>query len=214
MHATQRRFVMAALLLGSTALLAHWLHQPQGAPAPHRRQVAGVIPLQIGEYRGKDADVAESVVAYLQAEEVLARAYVGPDDETVHLAAAFGRDWRSAHSPRSCLQMMGYSLDVQHGRRLELPPEHAHLPPLNVLLLSAHRQGAPRIISAFTFVTPRQTTPNQALHAWDMVTRGRSTGALLLMVSAEVPDANERHAERVCRFLRLVYPYATSLWVE
>ncbi len=78
------------------------------------------MPLQFGDFRGRELPTDKSVFAYLGADEMIDRLYM---DETTHrgvtLSVVFARGWRALHSTEQCLRNQGWRLIKR--ARVELP---------------------------------------------------------------------------------------------
>ena len=69
------------------------------------------IPLQIGEWTGKDVPPGEDVYRILETKNILSRLYRNPSGETVDLLlVSSAKDRRVAHPPEVCYTSSHYSI--------------------------------------------------------------------------------------------------------
>jgi len=194
-----RRCLIPLVLLGLATLVA-------GALRRARPDAAGVgfglaeLPLQVGGFRGRALQAPENAYEYLEADEMLERIYVNPEEtHTVKLTIVFARGWRALHSQRACLTNQGWT--VIEDNALEIPTGEGGT--LHATRLLLERSGS-RIVVVYMFVTGRATTGSWFLHSARMAFGGgRRGGALLVAVapteSAATDAAAEKAAEGIVR---------------
>jgi len=194
-----RRYLIPLLLLALTTAAA-------GAIRRARPTAAGVrfgldaLPLEAGGYRGRALAAPENVYQYLEADEMLARVYVNPEEtNTVKLTIVFARGWRALHSQRACLTNQGWTV-IEDGA-LDIPQEDGRS--LHATRLLLERSGS-RIVVLYMFVTGESTTGSWFLHSARMALGGsRRGGALLVAVaptdSPEADSAAQDSAEGILR---------------
>jgi EpsI family protein len=72
------------------------------------------MPLQVGDWRGKDIPVSQATASVLQATEVLLRDFVNADGDYVGLFIGYFRDQKygsQIHSPRHCVPGGGWVVE-------------------------------------------------------------------------------------------------------
>jgi EpsI family protein len=104
------RFVLAALMIGSTAI---WLEARSGIEVFPPREHLASFPMQLGGWRAIDIGIDEQTRQVLGAGDFLRRIYSNPETEapTIDLFIAYFRSQRSGdtiHSPKNCLPGSGW----------------------------------------------------------------------------------------------------------
>jgi EpsI family protein len=159
------------------------------------------FPTRLGEWTGRRETIEANVLAELEPTDYVIADFRGPDGRTVNFYSAYYASQRaqaSAHSPRSCLPGGGWqfrSLD-----ELELPDVVANGQPLRVnrtlIQLGDYRQ-----LVYYWFQQRGRVITNEYLVKlyilWDAVTRNRTDGALVRLVTPlerteDVAQADER----------------------
>jgi exosortase D (VPLPA-CTERM-specific) len=173
----------------------------QRVEAVPARQEFVDFPTRLGEWTGRRDTIEANVLAELEPTDYVIADFRGPDGRTVNFYSAYYASQRaqaSAHSPRSCLPGGGWqfrSLD-----ELELPDVVANGQPLRVnrtlIQLGDYRQ-----LVYYWFQQRGRVITNEYLVKlyilWDAVTRNRTDGALVRLVTPlerteDVAQADER----------------------
>jgi len=181
---TTRRYLIPLVLLAATTVAA-------GAIRRARPHAGGAefgledLPLQVGGFRGRALAAPENAYDYLEADEILARVYVNPEEtNTVKLTIVFARGWRALHSQRACLTNQGWT--VIEDEALEIPAREGRT--YNATRLLLERDGS-RIAVVYLFVTGKATTGSWFLHSARMALGGGRRGGALLVAVAPTPSA-------------------------
>lgn len=182
-----RRYLVPLLLLAATTVAAGALRRARPSAAGEGFGLHE-LPLQIGGFRGRALEAPEDAYTYLEADEMLERIYVAPDEtSTVKLTIVFARGWRALHSQRACLTNQGWT--VIEDDALEIPADDGRTGHATRLLLA---RGESRIAVVYMFVTGHATTGSWFLHSARMALGGgRRGGALLVAVAPTESSATD-----------------------
>lgn len=107
-----RKFITLLALLIPLGLLAITLRYL--VVEPKQPSNLASMPLQVGEWRGKEIPVSQATASVLQATEVLLRDFVNADGDYVGLFVAYFRDQKygsQIHSPRHCVPGGGWVVE-------------------------------------------------------------------------------------------------------
>ncbi len=179
----------AVLALGAAAGFSLRTSQPPVQPSGIGLRS---LPLDVGQFQGRELPPDESVFAYLGADEMIDRVYVNEEaEQAVKVSVIFARGWRALHSPRSCFKNQGWS--VIEDQPIDIPTPGQAEKKIHGNLMIMSKQGS-RMATAYTFVAGTATTGNWFLHSLRMaVGQGPRGGALIVAVGgtagAEQDDA-------------------------
>ncbi|MCK4857968.1 MAG: EpsI family protein [candidate division Zixibacteria bacterium] len=104
-----KRFIILLVLLvpfGALALILRTMVVEPSGGAQFE-----IVPLQVGEWQGREIIIGEATTSSLQATETLLRSYEHPDGSYITLFVAYFRDQKygsQIHSPRHCLPGGGW----------------------------------------------------------------------------------------------------------
>ncbi|MBU3933312.1 MAG: EpsI family protein, partial [Candidatus Omnitrophica bacterium] len=118
---------VALLALTLTGLI--YLRQARAIPAAEVR--LGDIPLELGEWQGKDISISERTYEILETKDVLIREYTGARGEKVVLVIVYsGVNRGSFHPPEICYLGGGRTLLNKGLERIEIGQKAMVWPPL------------------------------------------------------------------------------------
>lgn len=200
----------AGVLLAAAALLSQAL-AGRTEYLPGRADFVG-FPLQLGAWRGERQVLDPRYVKTLKFDDYLLADYTLGDANTppVNLYSAYyasQRKGESAHSPRSCIPGDGWRIESLETRILPLALHHAPLRVNRVLI----QKGATRQLVYYWFQQRgRDLTDEYRVKwflFWDALTRNRTDGALVRLVTY-IPDTEEpaRAEQRLVSFLGAMLP--------
>ncbi|MEJ5330088.1 MAG: VPLPA-CTERM-specific exosortase XrtD [Desulfobaccales bacterium] len=145
------------------------------------------FPLQLGPWQGKITPVDPEMVRLTQSHAHLNVDYVNPGHGTVNLWIAYYETQKKAggfvHSPKGCLIASGWRF-LESGT-YELAPGR----PVNYLL--AEQLGTRIVVFYWYLQRGRWLTSeywNKFYMAWDGLTRRRTDGALIRLITPAAPD--------------------------
>jgi exosortase D (VPLPA-CTERM-specific) len=181
-----------ALLLVAIPLV----HRAASAPPVPLKRSFAAFPLEIGLWRGKITPVDPEMVRLTQSHAHLNVDYVNPDHGVVNLWIAYYETQKKAggfvHSPKGCLIASGWRF-LESGT-YEIAPGR----PVNYLL--AEQMGTRMVVFYWYLQRGRWLTSeywNKFYMAWDGLTRRRTDGALIRLITPageDIPAAQQRLA--------------------
>jgi exosortase D (VPLPA-CTERM-specific) len=172
----------------------------------------GTFPLNIGNWQGKPRTIGEQELELLKLTEYAMISYQNVEDRgLVELYVAYYESQRkgtSAHSPRACLPGSGWVFE-EFGQ-VDVPdilPDGAPVP-VNRVLVS---MGDERLLVYYWFMQRGRLITNEYLVKWyifwDSITRRRTDGALVRLITPVSDVAAVPAAEAELRaFLAKAYP--------
>jgi EpsI family protein len=205
-HTGWTRFVIIAVLLGSTAI---FLRARSGRePAPTRQSLSG-FPLQIGEWIGREVGIDPSVREVLGEGEFVSRFYIDQHDAAVDLFIGYfpsQRTGNTIHSPRNCLPGAGWSPLYSSSVQLRAPGGRSLKVNSYVIGKGLDRQVVLYWYQAHDRVVASEYWAKFYLVA-DAVRTNRTDGALVRIV-APVRDSEhvEQAQDRAIAFAEQVLP--------
>jgi exosortase D (VPLPA-CTERM-specific) len=199
----------SALILLATALLAPWL--ANRAPVVPARVVFAEFPLEQQAWIGRRDRVDPAYLDVLRLDDYLLADFRAGGALPVNLYVAWydtQQAGRSAHSPRVCLPGDGWQIE-QFGR-VDVPGLGAGGAGRSVNR-AVIAQGSNRQIVYYWFQQRGRWLTNEYLVKWyllwDSLTRNRTDGALVRLMTPLPAGADERAADaRLLEFARAVAP--------
>ncbi len=201
-------YVALALLLPALVLATL---VDERVETPLARQAFSAFPSTLGDWNGTAATLGDAYVRALRLDDYLLADYVAPDAGRVNLYAAWyasQRKGQSAHSPRSCMPGGGWRIESL--ARHAVPGVSHGGGPLNVAR-AVISMGDTRQLVYYWFQQRGRIVTNEYLVKWyifqDSLTRNRSDGALVRLVTPVDPRAGLEVADRrLAAFAALALP--------
>jgi len=175
----------ALLLLAGCAIGVNALSARVDAPPP-RRDFA-LFPDTLGEWSGRREVLDARIVERLEVSDYLMADYTGAGGAAVNFYVAWydsQRKGQSAHSPRSCIPGGGW--EIRDLRERALPGAH----PLRVNRVEIQRGTNRQLVYYWFRQRGRLMTNEYAVKSyllWDALTRGRTDGAMVRLVTPLAP---------------------------
>jgi exosortase D (VPLPA-CTERM-specific) len=186
-------------------LLALLLAAYPAASLPQRDEVSPArtafadFPMQIAQWRGRQARLESIYLDFLKLDDYVVADYVKPGAGAINLYAAYyasQRSGQSAHSPRSCLPGGGWRM-TEFDRHV-VAGVAVRGEPLGVNRVVI-QQGSSRQLVYYWFQQRGRDITNEYLVKWylfwDALTRNRSDGALVRLITplreGEDPEAGD-----------------------
>jgi EpsI family protein len=202
------RFVLAALLIGATAVFLHDHGRSEVFPP---RPPLQSFPMQLGPWTGTDLPLEKEVLDVLGPGEFLLRDYSLADKSSppTNLYIAYFPSQRTGdtiHSPKNCLPGAGWA-PVESSRVTLALPGHSPFP-ANRYVIS--RAGARQLVLYWYWAHDRGVASEYWAKFYlvkDAIRMNRSDGALVRLVTpmspGETPDAAQ---QRILPFSSAVVP--------
>jgi exosortase D (VPLPA-CTERM-specific) len=200
-----RALVTAALM--TAALSALWVFAPRQGPEPVVRDPYSAFPLELGGWSGTPASLEANVAETLGADDYLSAFYRAPGEaEGVDLFLSFYRtqtEGNAIHSPEVCLPVAGWEVAAIRPVTVELPGTRTGSLTLNRAVI---QKGLEKQLVYYWFEgRGRHMTNDFAAKFYalsDSLTRGRTDGGLVRLITSIGPEESVAEAEaRLRRFL-------------
>lgn len=209
--ASPRAWIASVLVLvlaaaGSAALLG----RSDSTPA---RDPLAAFPLRVGDWFGQRVTMAPDIFRTLKLTDYLLRDYVNPRDRAgINFYIAYygsQRKGEAVHSPRSCIPGDGWQIESLSNVAIDgISGAAGGTVVVNRAVIA---KGNLRQVVYYWFAQRGRDLTNEYLVKWylfwDGMTRNRTDGALIRLVTpmapGESPDAADR---RLAGFLRQIYP--------
>jgi exosortase D (VPLPA-CTERM-specific) len=197
-RAVPATFIVAGLLL--VGFIVTTLALPRPAELIPSRTTFMEFPMQLGEWRGR-RDTLEAIYSdALKLDDYVLADYVGRGGKPINLYVAYYNSQRkgeAVHSPRSCLPGGGWQLRDFNQRTLsdiEINGQPLHV---NRTLIEL---GDQRQLVYYWFEQRGRVITNEFAVKWylfwDALTRHRTDGALVRLITALPPGSDEVEADR------------------
>jgi EpsI family protein len=161
------------------------------------------VPTQLGKWKMVDAQqLMPSVARVLNASSYVSRTYTdGRTELSLFIAYyAFQRAGETMHSPKHCLPGAGWDISAYGTDSLATPVGTATVNRFVIQKGSEHEQAL------YWYQSKGRVIANEyrakALLIWDGVTKGRTSGSIVRIISADQPEATTKAHE----FASLVMP--------
>jgi exosortase D (VPLPA-CTERM-specific) len=191
-------FIVGGILLVGFVVTTLALPRPAEV-IPSRTTFAG-FPMQLGEWRGRRNTLEGIYSDALKLDDYLLADYVGPSGHAVNLYIAYydsQRKGEAVHSPRSCLPGGGWQLRDFDQRTLSDVKINGQPLRVNRTLIEL---GDQRQLVYYWFEQRGRVITNEFVVKWylfwDALTRHRTDGALVRLITALPPSSDEADADR------------------
>jgi len=191
-------FIAAGVLLAGFVVTTLALPRPAEV-IPARTTFTG-FPMELGEWRGRRNTLEGIYSDALKLDDYLLADYVGPSGHAVNLYIAYydsQRKGEAVHSPRSCLPGGGWQLrnfDQRTLRDIEINGQPLQV---NRTLIEL---GDQRQLVYYWFEQRGRAITNEFVVKWylfwDALTRHRTDGALVRLITSLPPSSDEVDADR------------------
>ena len=170
------------------------------------------FPLVFGEWTGQRKRLEPQVATALRLDDYILADYAGPDGVRVNFYVAYYDSQRkggAVHSPRSCIPGGGWEIETISKRRIA-GVTRADQGPLFVNRVVIAKGRVRQVVYYWFAQRGRDMTNEYAVKwylFWDGLTRSRTDGALVRMVSPTRPGESVAAADaRLGALLRKMYP--------
>ena len=192
-----RPFWGALLMLGAVAIVSAAL--PPRAESPLQRKDFSQFPMTLGGWQGK-ADRMDAVyLDALKPSDYILANFTGTSKSRINFYVAFyasQRKGESAHSPRSCMPGDGWEITSLEQRNVEDASIAGSPLRVNRALI---QKGDNRQLVYYWFQQRGRIVTNEYLAKWylfwDALTRNRTDGALVRLVTSVDPRGNLEEAD-------------------
>lgn len=196
------RFVVAILLLLATLLVLRTVDFRERIPLA---RPLGQVPMTIGEWSGVRSAMERDFLDTLKLSDYLLADYRTPQGKAVNVYVAYNESQRkgeSSHSPDSCLPGNGWVFE--DSGTVALPVRDAEGNP-TVIRRAFIRKDGDRQLTYYWFPQRGRVLTNmfqlKAYTFWDALTRQRTDGALVRLITPVYGTEQPRDAEaRLQRF--------------
>lgn len=167
------------------------------------------IPMELGEWKGKDMPITKRVYQILETEDVLMREYTNSRGEKVDLAIVYSGSSRAAfHPPEICYLGDGRELLIKNLETVESGRSGENSSLRTNKLLMKDKFG--REIAWYWFTVGSKITENyylqQCYFIWNELSR-RPTGGSLIRVSARTTGSDITQADALGKdFIKQLAP--------
>jgi len=192
--------LLCALLLGALAL-------PRPSETTPARTSFAEFPTTLDDWRGRPQAMEAVYLDTLKLDDYLLADYARPQGPPVNLYIAYYRSQRkgeSAHSPRSCLPGGGWQMQAFRTRDLGSP---GHPLDVNRVIIE---QGNQRELVYYWFQQRGRIIDNEFAVKWylfwDAMTRHRSDGALVRLITPVEGDAEAQADARLTALAAQITP--------
>ena len=201
-------FVAAVAILALTFILAHSIDFRQKIPIS---KPFSQFPMQIGEWKGVREDMEQKFLDELKFSDYIMVNYVNPEGKIVNFYVAYYQDQRkgeSIHSPETCLPAGGWVFKEAGSAKI---PFERNKQPTMVVNRAYIEKGSERELVYYWFpMRGRALTKLYQMKLytfWDSLTRRRTDGALVRVISPVGPKENPADADsRLREFVQKVVP--------
>ncbi len=205
-----RGAVLAIVPVLVLALLATIAVSGRDEISPERQSLTS-FPLRLGEWEGREQEISREELDVLKLTDYVNANYVNSNEGMANLYVAYyasQRQGATVHSPRACLPGGGWK--IIGSKIVNLPgilPDGSDLP-VNQLIIST---GQDRQLVNYWFMQRGRNLTNEYAVKWfifwDSLTRRRTDGALVRLVTPLPEQGGEEEAEeRLTKLLQLAVP--------
>jgi exosortase D (VPLPA-CTERM-specific) len=201
-------FAVTVALLGGTLALAQGVGFRERVPI---RKSFADFPLRVAGWSGERKDMASEYARALEFSDYVIVDYRDRDGREVNFYTAYYETQRkggSIHSPATCLPGSGW--EFTDSGIATIPPDGASEKPMRVMRAFMRKGGVSQLIYYWFPQRGRVVTGTYELKLftfWDALTRHRTDGALVRVITPLYPNENTGDAEnRLRSFARSISP--------
>ena len=202
------QFIVAVALLAATLAAAQGIEFREKTPVA---QPFAQFPLQVADWEGKRGVIEQEFIDQLTFSDYVVVDYRNPAGQVVNFYTAFYESQRkgeSIHSPETCLPGAGW--EFKKAGTLTLPIRTPRGEPMTVNKALVEL-GAARQLSYFWFPQRDRVLTNawqlKIYNFWDALTRQRTDGALVRLITPVYPNEDTTQAEaRLTAFTVQIVP--------
>lgn len=201
---TVRLVVVAIVLLGGTMLLHAMSH---GEPVVARESLKN-LSYKIGDWNGTETPMEQSIVEAVGVTDYTNRVYFKPGEPEVDLYIGYYASQRTGdtiHSPKNCLPGSGWDPVYQGHTNIPLAKgqpirvnEYVVAQELKKDLVFYWYQGRGRVIASEYW--------GKFYMIDDAITRNRTDGALVRLITSIGPDGESAAHARLEKFAQTIFP--------
>lgn len=202
-----KTYIITIVLLSLTLLGLIYFWQARRISAPEIQ--LGNIPLQLGQWKGKDLPITERTYKILETRDALMREYTNPQGESVVLAIVYSAVNRgSFHPPEVCYLGGGRELLNKGVERIEIsqPRKNPYTMQVDKLIME---DKAGKEIAWYWFTAGSRVTSSyyrqQCYFIWDEIRHNRQGGAMV-RVSIRTRDDLKRADSQGKDFIQQIAP--------
>ncbi|WP_028319399.1 VPLPA-CTERM-specific exosortase XrtD [Desulfobulbus elongatus] len=181
--------VVALILLASTLVAVQVIDFREKTPPA---KPFAQFPVHVGQWQGVRGHLDQDIIDRLDLSDYTTIDYRGPDGKTVSLYVAYYQSQtkgESIHSPETCLPGSGWKFEKSGVSNLPVVAGRRNSLPVNSAVMS---KGENRQLVYYWFPQrDRIVTSTYALkfyNFWDALTRQRTDGALVRLITPVYPD--------------------------
>lgn len=201
---TVRLVIVAVVLLGGTMLLHAMSH---GEPVLSRESLKD-LSYKIGDWTGVEAPLPPNIVTAVSVTDYTNRRYFRPTEPEVDLYIGYYASQRTGdtiHSPKNCLPGSGWdpihqgytSIPLADGQPIKVN-EYVVAQDLQRDLVFYWYQGRGRVIASEYW--------GKFWMIDDAITRNRTDGALVRLITPIAPDGESAAHARLEKFAQIIFP--------
>lgn len=198
--------VTALVLLLATAALSHGIEFREKMPI---KRPFTTFPQEVGEWRGARQAMEQKFIAELDLTDYVIVNYLNPAGQEVNFYTAYyasQRKGESIHSPATCLPGSGWVFEESGDARIALPVGRGMT--VNRAFM---QKGAVKELTYYWFPQRGRVLTNawqlKLYTFWDALTRQRTDGALVRIITPVYPNERiESAEERLQAFTRQIVP--------
>lgn len=199
-----RLWIVVLVLLGGTVCLHAMSHGEAIAP----RQPLANLPEVNGSWRGTEVPLDADTLRVLGLTDYANRRYFKPDEIEVDLYIGYYSSQRTGdtiHSPKNCLPGAGWdpiragytTIPLTDGEKIKVN-EYVIAQGLDKQLVFYWYQGRDRVIASEYW--------GKFWMIHDAITRNRTDGALVRLITPIGPDGEDRAHARLEKFAQILFP--------
>ncbi|MCZ6588761.1 MAG: EpsI family protein [Alphaproteobacteria bacterium] len=207
---TPKPFLLALALVVAAAAASAVLGDRSETLQPRDKLIN--FPMRIAEWRGRQSGLEQPIIDVLKLDDyILADFRLDEQTDTVNFYVAYYASQsagQSAHSPSSCIPGGGW--EIQDIRQYPVANVLAPAQPLVVNRVQIAKGNVKQLVYYWFEQRGRRLTSEYRVKwylFWDGITRGRTDGALIRLVTPIFDGDSISNADRrLSEFVRAVYP--------
>ena len=200
--------VVAAAILVTSLVAAHAIEFRERVPVSKRFDI---FPSVVGQWEGTPSLLEPDIIASLDLTDYVIRNFRGPGGKTVNFYTAYYESQskgESIHTPATCLPGGGWAFRSDGAVTVPVPWGGEKQMTVNRAIMS---KGSTRQLAYFWFPARDRVLTSayqmKIYNFWDALTRQRTDGALVRVITPVYESENVADAEkRLQSFLQLVNP--------